>query len=254
VRAALRDNYAKINIMQQELDLFGKKDEIELSRNTDLENEIKEEMIKKPNFNNIINDKLINLNIGEKKRKEFMEKYTETHILENIEYSFKYAEDRKTKIGAPLIIKAIEENWANSGPEKELLKEKERFLIELWSILYSYEGIKKEAEFCYQHTYIGTTIYLYNQISRATEEDFNNHRRFNEVRKQFKTLAEFQEAVKRHTKLELDAIENKLKNAKEKYNLSLDDLCKIKGYTKQDVFTKMEVSEDEFLRLKESLL
>ncbi len=73
---------------------------------------------------------MIKEKILEIKRKEFVLKYSDNHILENIEEAKNFAIKRKTEVSAPLIIKAIEENWANSGPRKRKNKRKAGFILE----------------------------------------------------------------------------------------------------------------------------
>lgn len=205
--------------------------------------------------NNIaINEALLKLKVSEKKRIEFVAKYKENYILENIEEARMYADKRKSDISAPLVIKAIEENWANSGPEKEALIEKNKDIADLWMMIFDYKGFNSGAELLNQYQYIGTTIYCFKKVAEATEEDFISHTRFRNVRAEFGSLADFKDAVVKYTKEELKKIECKLNKIQEKYNLSLNDICQIRGSTKEELFKKMGVSEKEFIKLGQDLL
>jgi len=77
---------------------------------------------------------MISCNISEKKRKEFLSMFSHSHIEENIKYFSKQKEwkDKQIKdIPTGLIIKAIEENYANCGTEKDEMELRTKYIFEL---------------------------------------------------------------------------------------------------------------------------
>lgn len=87
------------------------------------------------------NELMISCNISEKKRKEFLSTFSHSHIEENIKYFSKQKEwkDKQTKdIPTGLIIKAIEENYANCGTEKDEMELRTKYIFELRIMLNPY--------------------------------------------------------------------------------------------------------------------
>jgi plasmid replication initiation protein len=87
------------------------------------------------------NELMISCNISEKKRKEFLSIFSHSHIEENIKYFSKQKEWKdkpKNDIPVGLIIKAIEENYANCGAEKDEMELRTKYIFELRIMLNPY--------------------------------------------------------------------------------------------------------------------
>jgi len=84
-----------------------------------------------------INELMINHNISEKKRKEFIESFSADYIEANLKYFSKQKEwkDKMKDIPAGLLIKAIEDNYANHGKEKGEMELRQKYIFELRTIL-----------------------------------------------------------------------------------------------------------------------
>lgn len=84
-----------------------------------------------------INELMIQYNISEKKRKSFLEAFSSEYIEANIRYFFKQNQwkDKQKEIPIGLIIKAIEDNYANYGTEKEEITLRQKYILELREIL-----------------------------------------------------------------------------------------------------------------------
>ena len=93
------------------------------------------EMTEKVYKINRVNELLIFYKVSEKKRQEFLKKYDPDYIEANIKHIARIKEYDEKQNKAPLIIKAIEDNYANFGPELEAMTRKSRVMYSLKRIL-----------------------------------------------------------------------------------------------------------------------
>lgn len=84
-----------------------------------------------------INEMMINYSISERKRKEFLETFSPEYIEANIKYfsTQKEWKDKIKEVPVGLIVKAIEENYANYGKEKDDINKRIQYIGELRLIL-----------------------------------------------------------------------------------------------------------------------
>lgn len=205
---------------------------------------------------NRINEILIKEGISEMKRKEFVSRYSEKYILENIEEANNYAKKKKAEASAPLYIKAIEENWANYGEEKERMKQKQELIFELDKMLF-WGRFEKDADIKTKHNYIGNTICVLKRLARWTENDCNdwwNNYYNQDLRQMCVSFNEFRSTIIAHLADDFKKIDNILLELQEKYNLSLEDICQEKGINKERIFAEMRLTEAEFLDFKSKIL
>ena len=75
---------------------------------------------------------MIAYNISEKKRKEFLQSFSSEYIEENIRYFSKQKQwkDKTKEIPPALIVKSIEDNYANYGIEKEEITLRQKYILE----------------------------------------------------------------------------------------------------------------------------
>ena len=108
LKTALRDNYAKFTKQRDLFDL----DTIDSQ---------------KKNTRNDINKILIQEKISEKKRQDILDKYQDDeYILANLKNAKDYANKMKQEVSPPLIISAIEDNYANFTTEIKHDNEQEK--------------------------------------------------------------------------------------------------------------------------------
>ena len=83
---------------------------------------------------------MIQYNISEKKRKEFLNSFSCEYIEANIKYftTQKEWKDKLKEIPIGLIVKAIEENYSNCGTEKDEMELRKKYIFELRIMLNPY--------------------------------------------------------------------------------------------------------------------
>lgn len=202
--------------------------------------------------NDKINEILIKERISEIKRKEFVLKYSDNHILENIEEAKNFAIKRKTEVSAPLIIKAIEENWANSGPEKEKMKEKQDLIWKLRTLIYSYDRVDKRA-LPAPSKYIAQNIYFYKLFQNKEFAEEYKARYIKEENKEVAFQNQFQGCKEYLTNQfkEMDFIISDLKN---NHNYDFTEFLNDNNLTETKLYNAMELSKEEFLKIKQEVL
>jgi plasmid replication initiation protein len=86
-----------------------------------------------------VNELMIKYSISEKKRREYLKTHSSAYIEANITYFSKQKEWKdKGSVPVGLIIKAIEDNYANYGDEKQEIELKQKYTFELRMILNPY--------------------------------------------------------------------------------------------------------------------
>jgi plasmid replication initiation protein len=244
VRAAIRDDYV---CFKSGRDLFGVDDSTSLPA-TELQTTIA--------TNNKLNYKLIkillDIGVSEKKIKQFGEnQYSEQRILENIENAKCFARKSKTEVTAPLIIQAIEDNYAGTGAEKDKMIEMKKYILQLKTLIFCHEGVKKK-HLPAKYNYIGQNIFFYKLFQRqefAQEYQFKLEKEGTQG-----TLEDHIVACKEYLANQFREIDVLIKLLEENFHYNFNDFLQENYLTEKEIYQKMEITKGEFLEIKASLL
>lgn len=256
--SAIKNNYSNYNEfdlkLEQEglskLDFKNNLMQEEALNNTIYLDNIKNE-IEKPK-NSKINEILIKEKISEIKRKEFVLKYSDNHILENIEEAKSFAIKRKTEVSAPLIIKAIEENWSNSGLEKEKMKEKQDLIEKLRTLIYSYNGVSKGVRPA-PSKYIAQNIYFYKLFQN---KEFAEEYKVKHIKSEDREVAfhnEF-EGCKQYLANQFKEMDLMISTLNSNHGYDFMEFLNDNSLTEDKIYNLMELTREEFLKIKQEVL
>ncbi len=201
--------------------------------------------------NRKIQETLIREKISEIKRKEFILKYSDNHVLENIEEAKNFATKRKTEVSAPLIIKAIEENWANSGPEKEKMKERQDLIWKLKNLIYAHEKLDKRA-LPAPSKYIGQNIYFYKLFQKKEFAEDYKARNIQEEDKEATFQNQFQ-GCKEYLANQFKEMDFMISSLKNNHNYDFIEFINDNNLTEDKLYKSMELTKEEFLKIKQEV-